>query len=99
MSQGTMYAPPSGMPARTTHALPANHVTPRRSSCRPVKSYVKTIVCYPQLSTKFQWRNFIESRIQDSERVHINLLAMAARKQAELLYGVHALSLFVSSRE
>lgn len=66
---------------------------------RPVKAYVKTIVCYPQLSTKFQWRNFIESRIQDSERVHINLLAMAARKQAELLYGVHALSLFVSSRE
>lgn len=64
---------------------------------REVKSLVKTNVCYPQLSTKVQWVKV--DNIKDSERVHINLLSMCARKQAVFLYAMNAVSQFVTSRE
>jgi len=64
---------------------------------KPLKSYVKTVVCYPQLVTAGLWKNFI--RIQPSEKVHICMLAMEARKQAELLYGLSAVMQFMGARD
>lgn len=64
-----------------------------------LKNYVKTIVCYPQLSTKYMWNHCMKYPMQDSERVHINMLAMAARKQAELIHAMNAVTQLVASRE
>ena len=53
---------------------------------RATKAYVKTVACYPQLSSRLQYQNFLQ--LQDSEKVHVNLLAMEARFQSELLYAL-----------
>jgi sestrin len=55
---------------------------------RKVKSYIKTMACYPQLTTFGQWKSYLE--LLDTEKVHVCLLVMEARKQAELLYGLQA---------
>jgi hypothetical protein len=36
--------------------------------------------------------------LRAEERCHINVLALEARKQASLLYGLHAVMLFMSAR-
>lgn len=36
--------------------------------------------------------------LRPEERCHINLLALEARRQAALLYGLHAVMLYMSSR-
>jgi sestrin len=55
---------------------------------RQIKSYVKTMVCFPQLTTYGQWKSYVT--LLDSEKVHVCLIAMEARKQAELLYALQA---------
>ena len=69
---------------------------------RSAKSYIKTVVCYPQLSSKMQFLKILHtnsSPLKDSERVHINLLATCARKQAGLLYAMRAVSQLMARRE
>lgn len=63
---------------------------------KSVKSFIKTVVCYPQLTTHGQWKTFIH--LHDSEKVHICLLAVEARRQAELLYALQAVMQLVGQR-
>ncbi|XP_030056077.1 sestrin-3 [Microcaecilia unicolor] len=56
-----------------------------------LKVYIKTVTCYPERATKRMydsyWRQF-----KHSEKVHVNLLLMEARMQAELLYALRAIT-------
>ncbi|XP_073193752.1 sestrin-3 isoform X2 [Lepidochelys kempii] len=58
---------------------------------RSLKVYIKTVTCYPERTTKRMydsyWRQF-----KHSEKVHLNLLLMEARMQAELLYALRAIT-------
>ncbi|KAM8974911.1 sestrin-3 [Pelodytes ibericus] len=58
---------------------------------RSLKVYIKTVTCYPERATKRMydgyWRQF-----KHSEKVHVNLLLMEARMQAELLYALRAIT-------
>ncbi|KAG8453029.1 hypothetical protein GDO86_004734 [Hymenochirus boettgeri] len=58
---------------------------------RSLKVYIKTVTCYPERATKRlydgYWRQF-----KHSEKVHVNLLLMEARMQAELLYVLRAIT-------
>lgn len=58
---------------------------------RSLKVYIKTVTCYPERATKWMydgyWRQF-----KHSEKVHVNLLLMEARMQAELLYALRAIT-------
>lgn len=58
---------------------------------RSLKVYIKTVACYPERVTKRMydsyWRQF-----RHSEKVHVNLLLMEARMQAELLYALRAIT-------
>ncbi|XP_050018149.1 sestrin-3 isoform X2 [Alexandromys fortis] len=58
---------------------------------RSLKVYIKTVTCYPERTTKRMydsyWRQFTHS-----EKVHVNLLLMEARMQAELLYALRAIT-------
>ncbi|XP_077341069.1 sestrin-3 isoform X1 [Lithobates pipiens] len=58
---------------------------------RSLKVYIKTLTCYPERATKRMydsyWRQF-----KHSEKVHVNLLLMEARMQAELLYALRAIT-------
>ncbi|CAJ0938728.1 unnamed protein product, partial [Ranitomeya imitator] len=58
---------------------------------RSLKVYIKTVTCYPERATMRMydgyWRQF-----KHSEKVHVNLLLMEARMQAELLYALRAIT-------
>ncbi|OCT93252.1 sestrin-3 [Xenopus laevis] len=58
---------------------------------RTLKVYIKTVTCYPERATKRMydsyWRQF-----KHSEKVHVNILLMEARMQAELLYALRAIT-------
>ncbi|KAM4796686.1 sestrin-3 isoform 2-T2 [Rhinophrynus dorsalis] len=58
---------------------------------RSLKVYIKTVTCYPERATKRMydgyWRQF-----KHSEKVHVNILLMEARMQAELLYVLRAIT-------
>ncbi|XP_040282251.1 sestrin-3 isoform X3 [Bufo bufo] len=58
---------------------------------RSLKVYIKTVTCYPERATRRMydgyWRQF-----KHSEKVHVNLLLMEARMQAELLYALRAIT-------
>ncbi|XP_054989432.1 sestrin-3 isoform X1 [Sorex araneus] len=62
---------------------------------RSLKVYIKTVACYPERTTKRMydsyWRQF-----RHSEKVHVNLLLMEARMQAELLYALRAITRYLT---
>ncbi|KAL0994284.1 hypothetical protein UPYG_G00120220 [Umbra pygmaea] len=62
---------------------------------RSLKVYIKTVTCYPEKTTRRMydsyWRQF-----HHSEKVHVNLLLMEARMQAELLYALRAITRFMT---
>nr|XP_006813000.1 PREDICTED: sestrin-1-like [Saccoglossus kowalevskii] len=57
---------------------------------RNLKAYIKTVACFPERTTKKDfdafWRGF-----EYSEKVHVNLMVLEARMQAELLYALRAI--------
>ncbi|XP_073472292.1 sestrin-2 [Aquarana catesbeiana] len=62
---------------------------------RSLKLYMKTVTCHPervnrQLYNDF-WREF-----KHSEKVHLNLLLLEARLQAALLYGLRAITRYMT---
>eukprot|EP01134_Creolimax_fragrantissima_P006797 CFRG6797T1 len=61
----------------------------------PLKSYIKRVTCYPK-TTKYQ--DFLGCRagLRDPETAHITILAMEARKQAELLFFLRALAEYMN---
>ncbi|KFO79105.1 Sestrin-1, partial [Cuculus canorus] len=62
---------------------------------RSFKVYIKTVVCTPEKTTKRMydgfWRQFAHS-----EKVHVNLLLVEARMQAELLYALRAITRYMT---
>ncbi|XP_025998737.1 LOW QUALITY PROTEIN: sestrin-1 [Astatotilapia calliptera] len=62
---------------------------------RSFKIYIKTIVCSPEKTTKRMYESFWR-QFQHSEKVHVNLLLMEARMQAELLYALRAITRYMT---
>ncbi len=61
---------------------------------KPLKTFVKTVVCQPEACTRRQFDMCID--LQDTEKVHVVLLAVEARKQAEMLYALSALMRYMT---
>ncbi len=63
---------------------------------RPVKAFIKKVVCTPEAVTQ---EDFVgsTSMLRNDEMCHVVLLALEARKQAALMYFLHALTDFVTS--
>uniref|UniRef100_A0A8C6JM58 Uncharacterized protein n=1 Tax=Melopsittacus undulatus TaxID=13146 RepID=A0A8C6JM58_MELUD len=63
---------------------------------RVLKVYIKTVTCYPEKTNSEMfdrfWRQF-----KHSEKVHVNLLILEARMQAELLYALQAITQYMVS--
>lgn len=55
-----------------------------------LKTYVKKLACFPEMIVRQDYVKFGVS-LFDSEKIHVNLLALEARRQAEMLYVLNAL--------
>ncbi|XP_077976964.1 sestrin-1-like isoform X2 [Glandiceps talaboti] len=62
---------------------------------RSLKAYIKTATCFPERTTKKHfdgfWRGF-----KHSEKVHVNVMILEARMQAELLYALKAVMKYMT---
>lgn len=58
---------------------------------RNLKTYIKTFCCFPERCT-LEGYEAIMADFRNSEKVHVCLLVCEARLQAELLYGLRAVS-------
>jgi len=56
---------------------------------KSLKAYVKKVVCCPEIIIKDDLVSIIG--FTNEEKIHICLVALEARRQAELLYGLHAI--------
>ncbi|XP_078398675.1 sestrin-1 isoform X1 [Cetorhinus maximus] len=59
------------------------------------KAYIKTVVCSPVKTTNQMYDGFWR-RFKHSEKIHVNLLLMEARMQAELLYALTAITRYLT---
>lgn len=55
------------------------------------KAFAKKVACYPETITGYDLDSFTTMFTPD-EKVHIVMLATEARRQAALLYGLHAVN-------
>ncbi|GAB1605071.1 sestrin-1-like isoform X2 [Argonauta hians] len=62
---------------------------------RDLKTYVKTVTCYPEQVTYQDYKNVLKG-FQHSEKVHVNLMMLEARLQAELLYSLRAVMRYMT---
>jgi sestrin len=62
---------------------------------RNLKAYIKTVTCYPERLQKKDYENVMRE-LKHSEKVHVNLILMEARQQAELLYALRALNRYIT---
>jgi len=56
---------------------------------RALKAFVKTLVCCPEKVSREKYDGFWK-QFRHSEKVHVNIMALEARLQVGLLYGVRA---------
>lgn len=61
---------------------------------REIKLYIKSVACYPD-ATKTPLCPLPWAPLKPSERIHVNLLIMEARLQAELLYALRAITQYM----
>uniref|UniRef100_A0A673GSG8 Sestrin-3-like n=2 Tax=Sinocyclocheilus rhinocerous TaxID=307959 RepID=A0A673GSG8_9TELE len=61
---------------------------------RGLKLYIKAVACYPD-SSKTPLCPLSWAPVKASEKVHVNLLVMEARLQAELLYALRAITQYM----
>ncbi|XP_018604404.1 sestrin-3 [Scleropages formosus] len=62
---------------------------------RSLKVYIKTVTCYPERTTRRMYDSFWR-QFRHSEKVHVNLILMEARMQAELLYALRAITRYMT---
>ncbi|KAJ8410864.1 hypothetical protein AAFF_G00188210 [Aldrovandia affinis] len=62
---------------------------------RSLKVYIKTVTCYPERTTRRMYDSYWH-QFRHSEKVHVNLLLMEARMQAELLYALRAITRYMT---
>ncbi|XP_062820189.1 sestrin-3 [Anolis carolinensis] len=58
---------------------------------RLLKLYIKTVTCFPEKMNPETFERFWK-QFKHSEKVHVNLLILEARLQAELLYALRAIT-------
>ncbi|XP_068019703.1 sestrin-3-like isoform X3 [Melanerpes formicivorus] len=63
---------------------------------RVLKVYIKTVTCYPEKTNAEMFDRFWK-QFKHSEKVHVNLLILEARMQAELLYALQAITQYMIS--
>lgn len=56
---------------------------------RSLKAYIKAVVCFPERVTRENY-NGVLKELHHSEKIHVNLMLLEARIQAELLYSLRA---------
>ncbi|NXG31878.1 SESN3 protein, partial [Dromaius novaehollandiae] len=61
---------------------------------RMLKVYIKTVTCYPE-KTNLEMFDRFWKQFKHSEKVHVNLLILEARMQAELLYALQAITQYM----
>ncbi|NXU54396.1 SESN3 protein, partial [Turnix velox] len=61
---------------------------------RILKVYIKTVTCYPEKTNSQMFDRFWK-QFKHSEKVHVNLLILEARMQAELLYALQAITQYM----
>uniref|UniRef100_A0A3P8SKT1 Uncharacterized protein n=1 Tax=Amphiprion percula TaxID=161767 RepID=A0A3P8SKT1_AMPPE len=61
---------------------------------RDLKLYIKAVACFPD-ATKTPVCPLSWTPLKTSERIHVNLLIMEARLQAELLYALRAITQYM----
>uniref|UniRef100_A0A4W5NH53 Sestrin 4 n=1 Tax=Hucho hucho TaxID=62062 RepID=A0A4W5NH53_9TELE len=61
---------------------------------KELKLYIKSVACYPD-ATKTPLCPLPWAPLKPSERIHVNLLIMEARLQAELLYALRAITQYM----
>ena len=64
---------------------------------RSVKVFIKKVACTPEQLVAGDFEAF-SLALRDEEKVHVVLLAIEARKQAQLQYGLRAVAAFMNSR-
>lgn len=62
---------------------------------RSLKVYMKTVTCHPERVTRQLYNDFWR-QFKHSEKVHLNLLLLESRLQAALLYGLRAITRFMT---
>ncbi|XP_033126312.1 sestrin-1-like isoform X2 [Anneissia japonica] len=62
---------------------------------RSLKTYIKIVTCYPERTTKKDYDNFWRV-FKHSEKVHVNIMILEARMQAELLYSLRAIMQYMT---
>lgn len=60
-----------------------------------LKSYIKSATCFPETITHRNYCGFMKEFLH-SEKVHINIMVLEARLQAELLYSLRAISRYMT---
>lgn len=58
---------------------------------RPLKQFVKKLICAPELMTSTDFDNFGRHGLACHEKIHIASLAWEARREAALSYALHAI--------
>ncbi|KAG5317982.1 SESN protein, partial [Pseudoatta argentina] len=62
---------------------------------RSLKTFIKSAVCYPERVTKRDYDRVMRE-FKHSEKVHVNLMILEARMQAELLYALRAVMRYMT---
>lgn len=62
---------------------------------RALKMFIKTACCFPERITKTDYDSVLVE-LQHSEKVHVNLMIMEARNQAELLYALREITRYMT---
>lgn len=62
---------------------------------RSLKMFIKTACCFPERITKLDYDSVLVE-LQHSEKVHINLMILEARNQAELLYALREIMRYMT---
>jgi len=57
-----------------------------------LRAYIKLVACQPDCVGRTDYNSILTEDFLQSEKVHINILVMEARMQAELLYSLRAIS-------
>lgn len=62
---------------------------------RSLKTFIKSACCYPERVTKKDYDRVLRE-FKHSEKVHVNLMVLEARMQAELLYALRAVMRYMT---
>lgn len=62
---------------------------------RTLKMFIKTACCFPERITKSDYDSVLVE-LQNSEKVHVNLMILEARNQAELLYALREIMRYMT---